>query len=301
MNDNETDKRVSSIISSVNQGTKEPDEQLLDTLRERSASEFAANSARGSKKLTKTINFSKWRIIMNSRVTKIATAAAIIIIAAVGFYLYTGSFHGTTTAFATSDVIFAMKQVQWIHATQKWVDDNNVPAEKLNYWNGREFWQSINPYRTISVGTNGDMKFTDLNSKKVYDPKTNTITVTLNYHSEQNPPASMEEFWLDSVSSLERSGAKVEYSDSVYESRSARIIHVDYTKESGWHEEITIVADTETRLARKIAVYQKTTRGVSGTILMLIDYPSTGPKDIYEAGAPRDAVVKVMDNSDEEK
>jgi len=194
-----------------------------------------------------------------------------------------------------------MKQVQWTHATQQWIDANNVPAEKLDYWNGREFWQSIDPYRTISVGVNGDIKFTDLTSKKVYDPKNNTITVTLNYHSEQDPPGSMQEVWLDCVSDLEKSGAKVEYSDSIYEDRSAKIIYVDYTKESGWHEEITIIADTETRLARKIAVYQKTTKGVSGTILMLIDYPSTGPKDIYEAGAPHDAVVKVIDNFDEQK
>lgn len=48
-------------------------------------------------------------------------------------------------------------------------------------------------------------------------------------------------------------------------------------------------------------VYQKTTKGESVTLLMLIDYPPTGPKDIYEAGAPHDAEVKVIDNLDEGK
>jgi hypothetical protein len=300
-NDKHIDKRISLMLSSVNRRTNEPDKQFLEKLREQSTAEFEGYPAGSSKKLAKTTNFSKWRTIMNSRITKIAAAAAMIIIAVVCFYLYTGSFHGTTAAFAMSDVIAAMRQVNWMHATEQWVDANNIPAEKFDYWNGREFWQSIDPYRTISVRANGDIEFTELNSKKVYDPKNNTIIVTLNYHSEQDPPASMEEVWLNCVSRLEESGAKVEYSDSVYEGRQAKIIHVDYTKESGWHEEITIVADTETRLARTIAIYQKTTEGVSGTILMLIDYPSTGPKDIYEAGAPRDAVVKVIDNSDEEK
>ena len=301
MNDEKTDRRISSMLSSVESRTNEPDKQFLQNLQERSALEFVAYSVRSSKKLTKTINFSKWRIIMRSRITKIAAAAAIIIIAVVGFYLYTGSFHGTTAAFAMSDVIAAMRQVNWTHATEQWIDANNVPAEISDFWEGRDFWQSIDPYRTVSVGANGDIVFTELNSKKVYDPKNNTITVTLNYHSQQNPPASMQEVWLDCISGLEESGAKVKYSDSMYEGRPAKIIYIDYTKESGWHEEVTIIADSKTHLARKIVIYQKTTGGVSGTILMLIDYPSTGPKDIYEAGAPRDAVVKVMDNSNEEK
>jgi hypothetical protein len=302
-NDKHIDKRISLMLSSVNRRTNEPDKQFLEKLREQSMTEFESCLAGSSKKLRKIINFSKWRTIMKSRITKIAAAAAIIIIAVVGFYLYTGSFHGTTAAFAMSDVIAAMRQVNWTHATEQGIDANNVPAEISDFWEGRDFWQSIDPYRTVSVGEYGDIEFTDLNSRKVYDPKNNTITVTLNYHPVKDPPGSMQEVWLNCVSGLEKSGAKVEYSDSMYEGRPAKIIFIDYTKESGWHEEITIVADAKTRLARKIAIYQKTTEGegMSGTILMLIDYPSTGPKDIYEAGAPRDAVVKVIDNSDEEK
>jgi hypothetical protein len=243
-----------------------------------------------------------WRTIMKSRITKLATAAAIIIVVMVGLYHYTGFFHGTTAAFATSDVIAAMKQVQWTHATLQMIDDVNVPVDKLKYWNGREFWQSIDPSRSISIGSSGDIEFTELNSKKIYDPNTNTITITYPRHPEKDPPASMQEIWLDFVSDFEKDeDAKVEYSDSVYEDRPAKIIKVDYTKESGWHEEITVIVDVETHLARKIMVYQKTTKGVSGTILALIDYPHTGPKDIYEAGAPHDAEVKVIDNFAEGK
>lgn len=237
-----------------------------------------------------------WRSIMKSRITKLAPAAAVVILVMVGLYHYTGFFHGTTAAFATSDVIAAMKQVQWIHATQQMIDDVNVPVDKLKYWNGREYWQSIDPYRSISIGPSGDIKFTELNSEKVYDPQNNTITITSPRYPEKDPPASMQEIWLDGVLGLEKSGAKVKYSDSVYEGRPAKIIKVDYTKESGWHEEITVIVDAETHLARKIIVYQKTTKGASATILMLVDYPPTGPKDIYEAGAPYDAEVKVIDN-----
>jgi len=243
-----------------------------------------------------------WRTIMRNRMVKLGAAATIIILVMVGLCYYTGSFRGTTAAFATSDVITAMKQVQWTHATYKFIDHNNVPVDKLKYWNGLESWQSIDPYRSISIGLSGDIEFTELNSEKVYDPNNNTITITSPRYPEKDPPASMQEIWLGSVSDFEKDeDAKVEYSDSVYEDRPAKIIKVDYTKESGWHEEITIIVDAETHLARKFMVYQKTTKGVSGTILMLIDYPPTGPKDIYEAGAPLNAEVRTIDNSEEVK
>jgi hypothetical protein len=285
------DKRLSSLLRAVETNAVKPDKEFLDNLKDKSTAEFLAFSANDTKNSKIKTSLPIWRIIMKSSITKFTTAAVIIIVAIVSIYYYAGPFHGTTAAFAASDVIAAMKEVQWIHGTQQMVDTNNVPVDKLEYWNGGEYWQSIDPYRTIDIRPSGEIKFTELNTEKVYDPKNNTITVTFQHHPEQAPPASMQEVWLDSVSGLEKSGAKVEYSDGVYEGRPAKIIHVDYTKESGWHEEITIIADAETRLARKIAIYQKTTKGVSGTILMLIDYPYTGPKDIYEAGAPRDAKI----------
>lgn len=301
-NDKQVDKRISSFLSAVDRGAIPPDKQSLNKLQEQSSAEFLASSADRILQPEKTRTISLWRTIMKSKITKIA-AAVIIIVVVVGLYHYTGSFHGTTAAFATSDVITAMKQVQWTHATCKIIDDINVPVDKLKYWNGLEFWQSIDPYRNISIGSSGDIEFTELNSEKVYDPNNNTITITSPRYPEKDPPASMQEIWLDFVSDFEKEeGAKIEYSDSVYEDRPAKIIKVDYTKESGWHEEITVIVDAETHLARKFMVYQKTTKGVSGTILMLIDYPPTGPKDIYEAGAPHDAKIdKVIDNFDEEK
>jgi hypothetical protein len=288
-------ENIEKLVKNINIDTNaKMDEEVLVEVVE------AFEKSKGKKTSAKEENIG--RIIMKSKITKITAAAVIIIVVMAGLYHYTGSFNGTTAAFATSDVITAMKQVQWTHATVQMIDDSNVPVDKLKYWNGREFWQSIDPYRSISIGPSGDIEFTELNSKKVYDPKNNTITITSPRYPEKDWPASMQEIWLDFVSDFEKDeGAKVEYSDSVYEDRPAKIIKVDYTKESGWHEEITVIVDAETRLARKIMVYQKTTNGISGTILILIDYPPTGPKDIYEAGAPHDAEVKVIDNLDEGK
>ena len=298
-NDKKEENRLSLLLSSVQKQTLTPDKEFLDKLKDKSLAEFLTSSTDQTRKSQiKTIPI--WRIIMKSNITKFAAAAVIIVVVIVSINHYAGLFHGTTTAFAASDVIVAMRQVQWMHATQQMVDINNVPVDKLEYWNGGEYWQSIDPYRTITVRPNGEIEFADLNTKKVYDPKNKTITITLEHNPRPDSPASMQEVWLNAISGLEEVGAKVEYSDSEYEGRPVKVINADYTKESGWHEEITIIADAETHLARKIAVYQKTTDGVSGTILMLIDYPSTGPKDIYEAGAPRDAkIIQNIPNEDQ--
>jgi len=82
-NDKQIDKRISLMLSLVNRCTNEPDKQFLEKLREQSTAEFEGCLTGSSKKLEKIINFSKWRIIMGSRITKIAAVAAIIIVAVV--------------------------------------------------------------------------------------------------------------------------------------------------------------------------------------------------------------------------
>ena len=82
-NDKQVDKRISSLLSSVNQGTKEPDKQLLDKLKEQSTAEFLARPSDSNQQSEKTVPISKWRIIMKSPITKLA-AAALIIAAVIG-------------------------------------------------------------------------------------------------------------------------------------------------------------------------------------------------------------------------
>ena len=150
-NDKQVDKRISSFLSAVDSSAIPPDKQSLNKLQKQSTAEFLASSADRILQPEKIRTISLWRTIMKSRITKFAAAAVIIIVVMAGLYYYTGSFHGTTAAFATSDVITAMKQVQWTHATLQWIDHNNVPVDKLKNWDGLEFWQSIDPYRSISI------------------------------------------------------------------------------------------------------------------------------------------------------
>ncbi|MFH1614649.1 MAG: hypothetical protein ABIG61_06165 [Planctomycetota bacterium] len=87
---NEKDKRFSKLLSTVEKGKVLPDKQFLSELRERSANEFEAYS-RESNDHSQTETISIWRIIMKSRITKIAAAAVIIIAILLGINQFGGS------------------------------------------------------------------------------------------------------------------------------------------------------------------------------------------------------------------
>jgi hypothetical protein len=243
-----------------------------------------------------------WRIIMKSRMTKLAAAAMIIIAAIIA--LHNGSVDIASPAFGIEDVLVAMQQAEWMHATAKVLNYSNVDLNRIEKeLEGLEWWQSINPNRAVSIQPGGIIWFHEENLGKIwkYDPEINTITITYRASSDQELPKNMPDVYLKQVSALEKTGAKVEYSTGTYDGGPVQIIKVDQTTESGWRNKMEIIADAKTRLAKKITMYQKTAKGESGTISMVIDYPATGPANIYEAGAPHDAEVKVIDNFDEGK
>jgi len=82
-NDEHKDKRILSMLFSVDRVTNEPDKQFLDELKKQSTAEFLAYSTDSNKQSEKTIPISKWRTIMKSPITKLA-AAAVIIAAVIG-------------------------------------------------------------------------------------------------------------------------------------------------------------------------------------------------------------------------
>ena len=99
-NDQHKDKRMSLLLSAVDHGANEPDRQFLDKLKEQSTAEFLAFSTDCNKQPEKTIPISIWRIIMKSRITKLAAAAVIVIAVLVCIRQFGGSIDGTTVAWA---------------------------------------------------------------------------------------------------------------------------------------------------------------------------------------------------------
>jgi len=79
------DEKFSSLLSSVGRETVAPDREFLNKLKEESAKIFEASASNGSGHLRESINtISIWRTIMKNPITKIAAAAAILIVVIIG-------------------------------------------------------------------------------------------------------------------------------------------------------------------------------------------------------------------------
>jgi hypothetical protein len=109
MNDETTDKRISSILSSLDRQRNGPDMQFSDELRERSTAEFLSHSTDSDQQSEKAIAISKWRIIMKSRITKLTAAAVIIIALLIGIDQIGGSLD--ITGVAWGEVVKKVEQI----------------------------------------------------------------------------------------------------------------------------------------------------------------------------------------------
>jgi len=90
-NDKHKDKRISSLLSSVQKQSVVPDRQFLDNLREKSTGEFLTFSANDTKNSKTKTSIPIWRIIMKSKITKLAAAAVIIVAVFIAFYQFDSS------------------------------------------------------------------------------------------------------------------------------------------------------------------------------------------------------------------
>jgi len=126
-NDKQKDKRMSLLLSAVDHGANEPDRQLLDKLKERSTAEFLAFSTDGNKQSEKTIPISKWRIIMKSRITKLAAAAVIIIMVILSVTVLDKSI---PSAYAIEQTIRAYESLRYVHIK----DFKQGESEPLEFW-----------------------------------------------------------------------------------------------------------------------------------------------------------------------
>jgi hypothetical protein len=239
-----------------------------------------------------------WRIIMKSPITKLAAAAVIIITAILA--LHNGSVNITSPAFGLEDVIAAMQKAKWMHVkfevTELNVDPNT--AEKMKVV--PETWISLNPCQGILIGADGSINFSedDLGKSTRYDPQTNTITI---YYSANTASVSgsmftdFAEMLPRQIAEMEKRGAKLTYSDGVYQNNAVTVISIDYSDDQESRTEMSMFVDPLTRLPKKLTSRQTDSKGQILGFSGEFDYPDSGPTDIYEAGAPRDAQVKIID------
>lgn len=246
-----------------------------------------------SRQLNKTIcAFPMWGIIIKSRITKMVAAAVIV----VGILLPIILLDKTgTPAFGMDEVTTAMAKVEWMHMTYEYIDHNTgFEVIELEI---KERWTSVNPKRNITVYSNGKIKFTEYSADEIkaqqYDIETNMLTTRYISAGMNYPYTSIIELILGDIAEWGKKGAKIEYIDSIYEGNPAQIINLEIIDDNGVYFKESIVADIQTHLPLRATVISEK-QGKSTTADITFDYPETGPTDIYQAGVPRDAEVRVI-------
>jgi hypothetical protein len=234
-----------------------------------------------------------WRTIVKNPITKLATAAVLVVAVLWGIHHVGGR---DTASVALADVIEAMHNTEWAHCHIV-VDVTGVDEEiaKKNRGKGWESWESVNPLCRIEKHNNGKIYFTEKNQGKTsrYDPETNTITI-VEYEkpsTSQEDYASIGDMYIKQISAFEKQGNKVNYEEGVYEGHPVRIISIDVTSNYGRRTKMSVIIESENHLPKKFTAQQWLKGQYEGLISGTFDYPETGPKDIYALGVPRTAKI----------
>ena len=237
---------------------------------------------------------------MKSRIRKLAAAAVIVTAVVGGIYML----ESTSTSVALGQVKAAMEKVKWMRVASEGSDS--------------EMRLGFEAKILIVKESDGAITYTDFGQRQdfQYRPDTQTITVSKIPHQvyELGPkgPLGMLESPLGFLDDLrqvvEADGGQIAKSRGEYEGIKVAIWEfshkaseyssidvndkiVQVPQEEYGDETITVFIDTKQHLPLGV-----TTKFVKdGTLLRethtKLEYPETGPKDIYDLGVPKSATI----------
>ena len=190
---------MSLLLSAVDHGANGPDRQLMDKLKEQSTAEFLAHSADGNKKSEKTIPISKWRIIMKSRITKLAAVAVIIIALLIGINQFGGSFDMTGVAWG--EVAKKVEQIESFIFQQR-ISINGMPegTTELTTYVSSEYGLRQDAYmngQVIGISyipLEGTIITQVMPNEKKYRRVSTTEELVRKTHDQANPKGMIKEF-----------------------------------------------------------------------------------------------------------
>ncbi len=229
-----------------------------------------------------------WRIIMKSRMTKLAAAAVIIATIMLGMYALTGSFDGTSITMA--QVRQAMENIDWVQMV--------VKAEEESM----SVWYSLASKVQIVCQSKGRILYRDFNAGKelLWNPGSEDIYESpidegREFAGGVSNIFDIFEGLTKLFNSIEAKGDyKVTRELGTYQGQEVEIWTARRVKGKAGptHTEIfTMYIDVDKKLPIASTDVKK---GANGDIQLNDEfkYPETGPADIYEAGAPRSAQIK---------
>jgi hypothetical protein len=226
-----------------------------------------------------------WRIIMKSKITKLGTAAVIIVAIMLGMYALTGSFDGTSITIA--QVRQAMENIDWVQMVGRG-EEESISA-----------WYSLASKVQIVCHSKGRILYRDFNASKelVWNPGSEDIYESPIDEGREfaGGVSNISEGLTKMFDSIEAKGDyKVNRELGTYEDQAVEIWTARRVKGKAGptHTEIfTMYIDVDKKLPIAATDVKK---GADGDIQLNVEfkYPETGPADIYEAGAPRSAKIK---------
>ncbi|MBN2589036.1 MAG: hypothetical protein JXA96_04180, partial [Sedimentisphaerales bacterium] len=224
------------------------------------------------------------RKIMQSKLSKFAAAAIVIII------LYSGiNFWGSNTnGVALGNVIESMQKMKWIHAKGTVQQAGQI----LEY----EDWECFNPKIMIKVDPEGVIRYLDFENEVAYfyQPSINTISIspTTDRYNETGPE-SMTEIVKFMIEQFESEGGKVTRTKSTMDDIPVEIFNMIDER-----QDLILIVDAQKNLPISIeSITHVPQMNMDAKSSVVIDYPEQGPMDIYSLGVPKDA--QVIDNRPE--
>ncbi len=225
------------------------------------------------------------RIIMNSKWIKFASAAAVIAAIILGMHILTGS--GTSITLA--QVRQAMEDINWMQliSTSKYKEGKQI------------VWYSFASKVEI-VDANAGISYSDFKaSKDFFWPREGKHVYESPIETKQFAHGTSGPFeMIDKTLSLVQAenGNEIVKGPGSYQGRKVEIWTASHIKRGSKR---TIIAYIDVNRKLPIAAtYERigTHKIYPEEVYIEFKYPETGPADIYEAGAPRSAQLKLAPN-----
>jgi hypothetical protein len=227
------------------------------------------------------------RLIMKSRITKLAAAALIIVGTMIGINIF--PIGGASVAFGK--MIEATKEMPWMHIV---LNENRKGETKKE-----ELWYSFKAKIQANKKEDGIARFYDYSNNKayVYTPAKEEITIShLPDMTFSLGAESPWEFVEKAMKAVNDNTTKITQRSEQYDGKRVDVFTIEKEKMNNINEEWQFVVDNRSRLLLAIKAKGFDPNGnIDRAGEFIFDYPEKGPNSIYELGVPVSA--KVIDIS----
>ena len=247
----------------------------------------ARDLERTRKSLTKRIEGQQtngqkiWRIIIKSKITKLAAAAVIIIIILLS--LHDSSVDITSNVYA--EITENMQEMPWVYI--RMIIEYPTIDERIAEV---DLWYSNNE-QIIGMKDSLRVKFSYYQNEKKYDydPDTNSITVSsIDQSDYSNILINLKEGFDSWIKQYGQQGVEINHYLGEFEGEKVEIYETQEERGSG---------KIYVNLVSRLPIYAEfidTHQGNQGNVQFHFEFPESGPRDIYDLGVPHD--VPIIEN-----